>query len=95
VGGLAANLNRWRGQIGLPPLEGAAVGASTEALDANGLHFTLVDFAGATPGSQKRILAALTSWQGATWFFKLMGPEALVEDEKPVFTAFLKTVGPK
>jgi hypothetical protein len=95
VGGLTANLNRWRGQIGLPPLDGVALGASTETFDTHGLHFTVVDFAGPAAGGQKRILAALTSWQGATWFFKLMGPEGLVEDEKPAFTAFLKTVGPK
>ncbi len=61
--------------------------------DANGLHFTLVDFAGPTPGGQ-RIVAALTSWQGATWFFKLMRARpALVEGEKPAFIAFLQTVG--
>jgi len=95
VGGLTANLNRWRGQIGLPPLEGTALGANSETVDSHGLHFTVVDFAGPTSGGQKRILAALASWQGATWFFKLMGPEALVESEKPAFTAFLETVGPK
>jgi hypothetical protein len=95
VGGLAANVNRWRGQIGLAPLEGAALAAGTETLDANGLHFTLIDFAGPTPGGRQRILAALASWQGATWFFKLMGPESMVENEKPDFTAFLRTVGPK
>jgi hypothetical protein len=95
VGGLAANVNRWRGQIGLPSVDDAALGTVTEAFDANGLHFTLVDFAGPTPSGRQRILAALASWQGATWFFKLMGPDSLVQDEKPAFIAFLKTVEPK
>jgi hypothetical protein len=95
VGGLAANVNRWRSQIGLPPVDDAAVGTVIETLDANGLHFTLVDFAGPTPAGQQRIMAALTSWQGATWFFKLMGPDSLVEGEKPAFIAFLQTVRAK
>jgi hypothetical protein len=92
VGGLAANVNRWRGQIGLPALEGDDLAAATTTLEANGLHFTLVDFAGTAAGRPQRILAALTSWQGATWFFKLMGPEGPVENEKPAFIAFLGTV---
>jgi hypothetical protein len=95
VGGLAANVNRWRGQLGLPPLEGDALAAGITTLESNGLHFTLVDFAGVAAGSRQRILAALTSWQGATWFFKLMGPEGAVEDDKPAFLAFLRTVGPQ
>lgn len=92
VGGLAANVNRWRGQIGLPPLDDTSLESATETFDANGLHFTLVDFAGTTSSGDQRILAALASWQGATWFFKVMGPDGLVEDEKPTFVAFLKTV---
>jgi hypothetical protein len=92
VGGLAANVNRWRDQVGLPPLDDAAIGTVAETFDANGLHFTLVDFAGPSALDRHRILAALASWQGATWFFKLTGPDTLVEAEKPAFSSFLKTI---
>lgn len=95
VGGLTANVNRWRGQVGLDPVDDATVGSVTTAFDANGLHFTLVDFAGSSPAGGQRILAALVPWQGATWFFKLTGPDRLVEDEKAAFGAFLQTVRPK
>ena len=95
VGGLSANVNRWRGQVGLQPVDDSSMGTVTESFDANGLHFTLVDFAGPEPSGPQRILAAFAPWQGGTWFFKLTGPAALVEDEKPAFVAFLKTVGPK
>jgi hypothetical protein len=95
VGGLSANVNRWRGQVGLPPLDDSAMGTATEAFDANGLHFTLVDFAGSETSGQQRILAAFAPWQGGTWFFKMTGPAALVEDEKPAFVAFLRTVQPR
>ncbi len=92
VGGLAANVNRWRGQVGLAPVDEAAIGTVTESFEANGLHFTLVDCAGADPAGAQRILAALVPWQGATWFFKLTGPDRMVEAEKPAFAGFLRTV---
>jgi hypothetical protein len=95
VGGLAANVNRWRSQIDLPPVDDASLGTITDAFDSNGLQFVLVDFAGDTPAGRQRILAGLASWQGATWFFKMMGPDSLVEGEKTAFIAFLRTVEPK
>jgi hypothetical protein len=95
VGGMAANVNRWRGQVGLPPVDDSAVGALTETFDANGLHFTLVDFAGPTSPGRQRLVVGVVSWQGASWFFKLTGPDGLVENEKPAFVAFLKSVQAK
>lgn len=92
VGGLSANVNRWRGQVGLAPVDDSAIGGVTESFDSNGLHFTLVDFAGPDATGPQRILAAFAPWQGGTWFFKLTGPAALVEGERPAFVAFLRTV---
>ncbi len=92
TGGLLANLNRWRGQISLAPLSDAQLDANLAHLDANGLHFEVVDFAGVANGAPTRILGAVLSRPGETWFFKLMGPDALVAGEKPAFIAFLQTV---
>jgi hypothetical protein len=92
TGGLLANLNRWRGQISLAPLTDAQLNANLAHLDANGLHFEVVDFAGVANGAPTRILGAVLSRPGETWFFKLMGPDALVAGEKAAFTAFLQTV---
>lgn len=92
TGGLLANLNRWRGQIGLAPLSAAQLEANLAHLDANGLHFEVVDFAGTANGAPTRILGAVLPRPGETWFFKLMGPDALVAGEKAAFTAFLQTV---
>ena len=93
VGGELANLNRWRGQIQLPPVAPAEFEAATQHLDRNGLHMTIVDVAG-TGADAKRILGAMVPYAGATWFFKLIGPEALVAKEKATFMAFLDTVKP-
>ncbi len=93
VGGDLANLNRWRGQIQLPPVAQAEFEAATQHLDRNGLHITVVDAVG-TGADAKRILGAMIPYSGATWFFKLMGPDALVAKEKTAFLALLDTIKP-
>ena len=92
-GGELANINRWRGQIMLPPLPAADLPSATTHFDSNGLSLTFVDLAPASAGGQ-RILGAIVPWNGSSWFFKLTGPDALVVAAKPDFTQFLKTIRP-
>ena len=92
VGGDLANLNRWRGQIQLPPLADQDVAGATTRLEQNGLTFTVVDFVSPSADKPTRILGAIVPYRGATWFFKLMGPDAAVTAAKPAFLAFLQTV---
>ncbi len=89
VGGIAANVNRWRGQVGLPPLAEAEAQAATQTITAHGLTFVVAD--AAAPGGP-RILAALVPWQGATWFFKVSGPDEAVGRAKPEFLQFLQSI---
>jgi hypothetical protein len=91
VGGELANVNRWRGQLQLPPLDEAALAPAITRFTAHGLPVAVVDFAGGPDGSQ-RMLGALVPCNGATWFFKLTGPDATVAAEKPAFLAFLQTL---
>jgi hypothetical protein len=91
VGGELANINRWRGQVSLPPLAGADVAAAVTRLNDNGLSITIVDFAG-TGANAQRVLGAIVPFEGATWFFKLLGPDAVVARARPEFLAFIKTV---
>ena len=92
TGGLAANINRWRGQIGLPPLAENQVDGAVEHADLGGHHFDLVDMTGTAAGKPTRIIGAILARPGETWFFKLMGPDALVAGEKQAFREFLATV---
>jgi hypothetical protein len=88
VGGVLANVNRWRGQAGLDPVDDAGLAQATTAIESNGLHFLLVDVSnGSSP-----LVAALVPWNGGTWFFKLTGSADAVTRAKPAFLAFLKTV---
>ncbi len=90
TGGLHANLNRWRGQVGLANAAPAELDASVQHLDGRGgMHFDVVDLTGP---SGTRMLGAIASYNGNSWFFKLMGPDAVVGAEKPAFLEFLHTV---
>ncbi|HEX2852337.1 MAG TPA: hypothetical protein VHO24_03785 [Opitutaceae bacterium] len=93
VGGELANLNRWRGQLQLPPVTEAEFSSATGHLDVNGLHVTTVDITG-TGANPQRILGVMIPHGDATWFFKLLGPDTLLAREKPAFMAFLETVKP-
>ena len=92
TGGLLANLNRWRGQLGLAPLAESELETSTVHLDVAELNLVMVDFAGTAAGKPTRILGAVVPHGTDTWFFKLMGPDALVATEKPAFLEFLRTI---
>lgn len=92
VGGDLANINRWRGQLSLPPITAADLPNSTEHLDFNGLHFTFVELANPGAPDPQRILGASIPVNGSTWFVKLMGPDALVAGERAAFREFLSTI---
>ncbi len=95
VGGDLANLNRWRGQVKLPPVSQAEFETTTQHLDRGELHMTFAELVGTgNTGKPERILGAMVPHAGATWFFKMQGPDALVAKEKAAFMALLDTVKP-
>ena len=91
TGGLEANLNRWRGQVGLSPLAGSELTGPLQRLSAHGLEITVADYTGP---NGTRLLGAIVPFQGNTWFFKLMGPEATVAGARSAFVDFLRTIQP-
>lgn len=91
VGGDLANLNRWRAQLQLPPIEAGELAVALTPLEANGLKMLVADIDGGGDNAQK-MLGAIVPFNGATWFFKLVGPAAVVAPEKEAFLAMLRTV---
>jgi hypothetical protein len=91
VGGELANVNRWRGQVGLSPLRAEDLDGAVSRVQGNGLAFTIVELSPAAPGG-KAIMGAIVPFGGSTWFFKMTGPDALVKASKPSFLEFLHTV---
>lgn len=92
TGGLVANVNRWRSQVGLGEQTQAQIEAALEHLDVNGLHMDVVDVTGKGQTGPVRLLGAIVPHQGQTWFFKMVGPEPVVAAERAAFTAFLRTI---
>jgi len=87
-GGDADNVNRWRQQIGLPPMTPADVATQIKPLKSDGAAFSIVDMA----GPNARTLAAWTRREGKVWFFKASGPCGAVEKEKSNFVNFVRSV---
>jgi hypothetical protein len=93
-GGDLANVNRWRGQVGLPQVDENTLEKSAETVAIADKTGSLYDLAGTEPGSgdSARILGAILHGDDAVWFFKMTGDAALVEKQKNNFIAFLKSV---
>jgi hypothetical protein len=92
-GGVAGNVNRWRGQLGLGPLDESDVTKQVMPVDTDGGKAMLVDMTGtdAKTGQKARLVGAIVPRSGRTWFYKLMGNEQVVAREKDAFTRFVQT----
>jgi len=90
---LLSNVNRWRGQIGLGPVDESDLAKLTMSMDVTGGQATLVDLTGTDPqnGQPTRLVAAIVPMGDQTWFYKLIGDEKVVSREKDAFTKFVQT----
>lgn len=89
VGGELANVNRWRGQIALPPLNETQLIALRKDVRSRAGSVSLYDFTGGGE-SRTRLVAGLIKVRGVTWFFKLMGAEKAVASARPDFLRLLE-----
>jgi hypothetical protein len=84
----ADNINRWRGQMGLAPVDSNTVTSQVSPLKTADTTFSTTDIA----GDKTRTIAAWTRRDGRVWFFKATGPNAAIEKEKPKFVKFIESV---
>jgi len=89
AGGVLANINRWRGQIQLPPTDAEGLSQMTRTLTVNDDSVLLVDLTSAD--MKTRILVAIWEKPEGAWFFKLMGPVPTVVQEEKAFSHFLES----
>jgi hypothetical protein len=91
-GGKQANLDRWRGQVGLPPGEDSKAEEMTLE-QGPGLVY---DFQGPEAAGNKRMRQFVfqTNFPNApsTWFFRLIGPHDTVTAAKPAFDSFVRSL---
>jgi hypothetical protein len=93
-GGLVANINRWRAQVGLKSLAEKDALNSAQPIKVDGTSGHALDLNGtdATDKSARRILVAVVQHGDQTWFFRLAGPSSLVAEQKSAFDGFLKSI---
>jgi hypothetical protein len=88
AGGELANVNRWRNQIGLPPIDEAGLAAARKVLRTKAGPLNVYDFvSGGKTGS--RLVAGLTQSGGNTWFVKLTGDAGAVGAAREDFMKLL------
>ncbi len=92
AGGLAPNINRWRGQLQLPPLDEDQLRQSIQRTEVEGVQTDLVDIQ-TTENAPKpsRILGAVLETPDRTWFVKMTGSPALIESQHQKFLDFVKS----
>lgn len=91
VGGMLANMNRWRGQVGLGPLTERQLDGVIERHDNPGYEISLVHI----EGPQLHMLAAsiYEPAAGRTWFVRVTDrPDRVLSVKEQVF-AFARTFG--
>jgi hypothetical protein len=84
------NINRWRGQVGLPSASDDLIKAESKSIDVAGEKCLYVDLS--NQEANKRILGVIYPQGDRSWFFKMTGPPELVEKQKPAFEAFVRSV---
>jgi hypothetical protein len=92
-GGVMMNITRWRGQLGLPPLSEEDFSKQAQIVDLAGAKATVVDMTGtdARTGKKARMVGVIAPQAGETWFYKLMGDEQTVGQQKDTFMKFIQT----
>src|SRR5262245_2598844 len=94
VGGdLLSNVNRWRDQVGLPPIAIGELAKSVRKIETLGTAGDYVEAIG--PGdvtAPQTILGVRADAGGVTWFIKLRGDRDLAAGEKSRFEAFVKSL---
>lgn len=95
AGDVLANVNRWEGQLGLPPSTKEQLDRVVTHVDVNDLHVDVVDLTGAeSQDPRQRMLAAIVPFGGKTWFFKATGAVDVVSAQKENFDAFIASLRP-
>lgn len=89
AGGEAANINRWRGQIGLPPLDEAAVAKARKTVSSKAGTLAVFDFTSESAPKRRVMGGLLPAPDGRTWFLKMAGDPEAVTKARPRFLQLL------
>ena len=88
VGGQLANINRWRGQIGLKTVDAEMLYGFTNSYSVSGHRGLYVRL----EGNPKSILGVLLPFHDYTWFFKFLGDSETVLANEAAMKGFIDSV---
>ena len=92
TGGLSSNLNRWRGQLQLPPLSDEQLSNTVQRIEVDNVPTCLIDFQTTDNNPQPaRILGAVLQQGDRTWFVKMTGPPSLLAGQRRIFLDFVRS----
>lgn len=95
AGSALANINRWRGQLELPPLSEQEL-KPNHSLKVQGRSILIWNIISQKPlkdqKTRTRTLGAILQEADRSWFFKMMGDDPLVQSEETHFLSFLKNL---
>jgi len=91
------NVNRWRGQVRLPPIDAAQVAKDVKKIDTLGVQGDYVELVGSvmtSTGISKpaTILGVAAKVDDRQYFVKLTGDPELAQREKANFESFVKSL---
>ena len=92
VGGILANVNRWRGQLNLSPISNNELVTMPITNEIANLPGQLVILEGKTTPTNdytERMLVAMFSLDGHIWFFKMMGEKYAVMKYESDFQSYV------
>lgn len=92
AGGELANVNRWRGQIGLPPVDEAGLAPLRKALKAPAGPVAVFDFTSEGQARTRMVVGLLSTPDGSTWFLKMVGDADAVGPLRPEFLRLLESL---
>jgi hypothetical protein len=92
AGGELANVNRWRGQIGLGPLDEKGLNASRQQAKAKAGAVAVFDFTSEGAAQTRMVTGSLLTQDGNSWFFKLVGDAPAVGKARADFMHLLETL---
>lgn len=94
AGDVVANVNRWRGQVGLEEVSADDIRKQTQIVKIDGAEASYVDLAGpeSAGANRPRIVAAMLPHGGQVWFFKMIGPSDAVGKQVEAFKQWLGSI---
>lgn len=92
AGGELANVNRWRGQIGMAPLDEAGLAKARTTLKTKAGALNIYDFTSDGQTKSRMVAGYITTPDGNTWFLKMTGDADPVAKARPDFMRLLESL---